>query len=446
MKTENEIRAEILERVGELYASREAGRKFVPGLDRVHYAGRVFDEKEMQALISSALDFWMTLGEKDIEFTKSLCGYQGMKYGVMANSGSSANLLAVSALCSKNFSGHLNKGDEVVTTAAAFPTTLNPIIQNGLVPVFVDVEADTYNIDAKKIEEALSEKTRAVMFAHTLGNPAEMDRIMSIAKRHDLFVVEDTCDALDSRYGGKLCGTFGDLSTYSFYAAHHITTGEGGAVLTDNPELYKEALSIRDWGRACFCRTGEKNPDGACGRRFSHKFEGLPDGYDHKYVYSNIGYNLKPLDLQCAIGVEQLKKLPAFTEKRKRNFSALYNALKEHKDFLILPRAYEKADPSWFALPVTVREEAPFSRKEIVSYLESKRIETRMLFGGNILRQPGYRDILHRVGGALTNTDKIAEGTFFLGVYPGLDEEKLDYMISVLDDFFRNHTNSREAD
>ncbi|MFC1741079.1 lipopolysaccharide biosynthesis protein RfbH [Nanoarchaeota archaeon] len=437
VKSENEIRKEILDRVDELYRLRVAGKKFVPGESRVHYAGRVFDEKEMVAVIDSALDFWLTLGKHGMEFQKSLTGHLGMKHCLVVNSGSSANLLAVAALCSKDLPRPMKPGDEVITTAMTFPTTLTPIIQNGLVPVFVDVEPDTYNIDARLIEAAITEKTRAIFFAHTLGNPAEMDKIMDIAKRHNLYVIEDTCDALDSMYDGKLVGTFGDISTYSFYAAHHITMGEGGAMAMNDKEVYRAALSLRDWGRACFCQTGEKNPDGACNNRFGFKFPGLPEGYDHKYVYNNQGYNLKPLDMQCAMGVEQMKKLPDFTEKRKKNFRVLYDTFKKYEDKFILPKTLPKSDPSWFAFPLTVRKDAGFTRTDFVKFLESRKIETRMLFAGNILRQPGFSGIKHRVAGTLENTDNVMSNSFFLGVYPGLTEEMLDYMTSSVDMFFR---------
>lgn len=436
MEEEQRLREEIRERIAQIYRLREAEKTFVPGVTRIHYAGRVYDEKEMQAMAESLLDFHLTLGKEGDRFLRDFKGYLRMKYGLVANSGSSANLLAVAALCSPQLKNPLKPGEEVITTALAFPTTLNAILQNGLIPVFVDTEEGTYNIDASKLEAALSGRTRALMFAHTLGNPAEMDQIMEFARAHDLYVIEDTCDALDSRYDGKLCGTFGDLSTYSFYAAHHITMGEGGALLTNRLDFYRQALSLRDWGRACFCPTGEENPNGACGHRFDQIFEGLPAGYDHKYVYSNIGYNLKPLDLQCAMGVEQLKKLPEFTRRRRENFDALLGGLKQYGKYFVLPRALPKSEPSWFALPLTVREDAPFARTELVRYLEDHRIETRMLFAGNVLRQPAYRNIPHRVAGELENTEKTLGGTFFLGVYPGLTDEMIAYELETFARFF----------
>ncbi len=438
MRNENEIREDILKMVVELYNVRETEKKFIPGESKVNYAGRVFDEKEMVAVVDSALDFWLTLGKKGKEFCEKFSSYLGMKNCLVTNSGSSSNLVAVSALCSPTIKNPMKPGDEVITTAMTFPTTLNPIIQNRLLPVFIDIEEDTYNIDASKIEAAITDKTRAIIFAHTLGNPAEMDKIMAIAKKHNLYVIEDTCDALDSKYDGEYCGTYGDFSTYSFYAAHHMTMGEGGAVCTNSMELYKAALSIRDWGRACFCQTGEADQAGACKNRFNFKFEGLPDGYDHKYVYNNIGYNLKPLDLQCAMGVEQIDKLPMFSEKRKNNFNVLYNCFKKYEDKFILPRALPKAEPSWFAIPLTVRVDAGFTKKDFVTFLEDKKIETRMLFAGNILRQPGYKNIEHKVVGDLKNTDQVVERTFFLGVYPGLTDEKLEYITTQVDAFFSN--------
>lgn len=436
MPDEKSIKNEIIEKAKELQRIRLSKEQFIKGKSRINYAGRFFDEKEMAALIDCALDLWLTLGTKGKEFTDNFQNYLGVKHCITTNSGSSSNLIALSTLCSKNIKNPLKPGDEVITTAVTFPTTLNPIIQNNLIPVFIDIEGDTYNIDAEKIEEAITDKTRVIMFAHTLGNPANMYKIMEIAKKYNLYVVEDTCDALDSTYDGKFCGTFGDLSTFSFYAAHHITMGEGGAVCTNSNELYINALSIRDWGRACFCETGEKRPQGACGHRFDQKFEGLPDGYDHKYVYSNIGYNLKPLDLQCAIGIEQLKKLPMFTAIRKKNFNILYNCLKKYEDKLILPRSLPKANPSWFAFPLTVREKSGFTKKDIVTYLEKRLIETRMLFAGNILNQPGYKDIKYKISGDLKNSDNVLLNTFFLGLYPGLSEEKLEYVTECIDDFF----------
>ncbi len=433
---EEQLRKEIEERIEEIHKIRKGNEKFIPGISRINYSGRVYDENEMKALVRSSIDFWLTLGPECEKFEKEMSEYLGIKKFIVCNSGSSANLLAISSLCSNMIENPLKPGDEVITIAACFPTTLTPIIQNNLVPVFVDVD-ETMNIDSDEIEKAVTDKTRAIFFAHTLGNPAEMDKIMDLARRHNLYVIEDACDALDSRYDGRLAGTFGDVSTYSFYCAHHITMGEGGGVVADNLKIARAIISLRDWGRECFCETGEKNPLGACGKRFDHKFPMLPEGYDHKYVYSNIGYNFKPLDLQCAIGIEQLKKLPDFSKKRKENFRKLYECLKKYEDKVILPKSYPKAEPSWFAFPITIRENAGFSRKEIVKFLEEKNIETRMLFGGNILRQPGFENIKCRISGELKNTNLILNNMFFLGVYPGIDEEKMDYVIKSIDEFFK---------
>lgn len=435
---ESALRKEIEERVREIHKIRKESESFVPGKSKVNYAGRVYDEKEIIALVNSSIDFWLTLGEKGKEFEKNFANHLGVGKAIVCNSGSSANLLAVSALCTKYVDNPLKPGDEVITTAAAFPTTIAPIVQNNLIPVFVDVELGSYNIDVSKIEEAISPRTRAIFFAHTLGIPAEIDKIIEIAKKHNLYVIEDVCDALDSKYDGKYLGTFGDVATFSCYPAHHITMGEGGVVVTNNSKIARAVTSLRDWGRDCFCQTGEKNQDGACGMRFKHKFQGLPDGYDHKYVFGSIGYNLKPLDLQCAIGIEQLKKLPEFTEKRKKNFKRLYDVFKKFEDKFILPKWSEKMDVSWFAIPITVRENAGFSRKEFIEHLEGKMIETRMLFGGNILNQPGFVDIPRRVVGSLENSDRILRDSFFLGVYPGLTEEKLNYVCECIENFYES--------
>jgi CDP-4-dehydro-6-deoxyglucose reductase, E1 len=440
MKDENTLREEIRERVEEIYRLRRNNEKFIPGKTRVHYSGRVFDEKEMTSMVDSVLDFWLTLGPKGRQFCDMLKEYIGVKNCMVVNSGSSANLVSVAALCSHNIENPVHKGEEIITTAMAFPTTVAPIVQYGLVPVFVDIEEDTYCIDASKIEAAVTDKTRAVMLTHMLGNPAQMDRIMEIAKKYNLYVIEDNCDALDSKYDGKFCGTFGDLSTFSFYPAHHITMGEGGAVCTNSTELYRTAVSLRDWGRACYCGTGEPDPNGACGHRFDFKFEGLPDGYDHKYVHSNIGYNLKPLDIQCAMGIEQLKKLPAFTERRKYNFTALYEHFKQYEDSFILPESHEKAEPSWFAFPLTIRDDAGFTKKDFVTYMEGKMIETRSLFVGNILRHPGFKDIECRVSGGLRYTDQVLDRAFFIGVFPGIDDDRLRYMMDCADAFMKRRT------
>lgn len=424
---ETEIRKEIFDRVKQLYDLKKQD-PFVPGTSHIPYAGRIYDEKELISLVDASLDFWLTTGRYADQFEKDLAAFLGVKYSLLTNSGSSANLLAVSALTSPKLGERrLKPGDEVITTACGFPTTLNPIIQNNLVPVFVDVELGTYNIQADRIENTISDKTKAIMVPHTLGNPADLDTIMKLVKKYDLWFIEDNCDALGSRYRGKLTGTFGHISTCSFYPAHHITMGEGGALCTDDPLLRKIIASFRDWGRDCWCDPG---CDNSCGKRFDWQLGELPQGYDHKYIYSHIGYNLKVTDMQAAIGVEQLKKLPGFIQKRKENFNALYQGLKKYENYLLLPRATPHSDPSWFGFPIIVREDASFTRDDIVRYLEEHKIATRMLFGGNLLKQPAYADIKYRAPDALVNTDIVMDSLFWIGVYPGLSQEKIDYIIS----------------
>lgn len=437
---EENLRKEILDKVKEIHDIRKEQEKFIPGVSRVQYSGRIFDEKEIQALVNSSLDFWLTLGPECKKFEEQMSEYLGMKKFIVCNSGSSANLLAIAALCSNLIDNPMKQGDEVITVSAGFPTTVAPIVQNNLIPVFVDVELGTYNIIPEEIEKAISSKTRAIFFAHTLGNPADMDKIMEIAKKHNLFVIEDNCDSLDSKYNGKLTGTFGDISTYSFYAAHHCTMGEGGGLATNNPKIARAIISLRDWGRDCYCATGEKNPLGACENRFNQKFPLLPENYDHKYVYSQLGYNLKPLDLQCAIGIEQLKKLPEFSRIRKENFKILFEFLKKYEKFIILPKWLSESEPSWFCFPITIKEDAPFKRKEIIEFIEGEKIETRMLFGGNLLRQPGFSNIKCRIVGELTNTDIILERTFFLGVYPGITKEMTEYVKETVKKFIENNS------
>lgn len=436
MKTENEIRSEILELVRQFHASKP-GECFTPGTTPVNYAGRVWDEKELVSLVDASLDFWLTTGRYAAQFEKDFAAFLGVKYCLLTNSGSSANLLALSALTSPKLgTKQLRPGDEVITTACGFPTTLNPVLQNNLVPVFLDVELGTYNIQADRIEDAISEKTKAIMIPHTLGNPADLKTIMKVVKGHDLWFIEDNCDALGSRYQGKFTGTFGHISTFSFYPAHHITMGEGGTVCTDDPALKKIIASFRDWGRDCWCDPG---CDNSCGKRFDWQLGDLPRGYDHKYIYSHIGYNLKVTDMQAAIGVEQLKKLPGFIEKRKENFNALHNGLKKYEKYLVLPHATPHTDPSWFGFPLLVRESAPFTREEIVRYLEDHRIATRMLFGGNLLKQPAYADMKFRSAGTLANTDSVMNNLFWIGVYPGLTGEKIRFVLDTFKEFMSNH-------
>jgi len=435
MRTEKEIRKEIFERVSELYQLRKSREQFIPGETRISYAGRVYDEREMISLVDASLDFWLTTGRYAKQFEDELASFIGVRYCLLTNSGSSANLLAISALTSPKLGeDRLVPGDEVITTACGFPTTLNPIIQNNLTPVFIDVDLGTCNIQADRIEEAVTDKTSAIFVPHTLGNPVELDKILKLAKEYDLWFVEDNCDALGSRYKGKYTGSFGHISTCSFYPAHHITMGEGGAVLTDDPTLKKIIASFRDWGRDCWCDPG---CDDTCGKRFEWNLGSLPFGYDHKYIYSHIGYNLKVTDMQAAIGVEQLKKLPNIIKRRKENFELLFNEMKKYQEYFVLPIRTDNSDPSWFGFHIQLKEDAPFNRSEIVKHLESKGIATRMLFGGNLTKQPAYKGIKFKEVGPLTNTDLIMNNLFWIGVYPGLTEEIIQYMLSAFHEFFQ---------
>ena len=428
-------RQDILNLVREYYQERFADRKYDPQKDLLHYAGRVFDENELVNLVDSSLDFFLTANRYAEEFEASFAEYFGLSNAILVNSGSSANLVAITTLTSPKLGDRrLKPGDEVITVAAGFPTTLAPIIQNQLIPVFVDVNYGDYTAIPDQMEAAISEKTRAIFMAHTLGVPFDLNRVMELAKKHDLWVIEDNCDALGTKYDGRLTGTFGHLATVSFYPAHHITMGEGGCVLTNDDELARIARSIRDWGRDCYCAGGENN---TCGKRFGQQFGTLPHGYDHKYVYSHIGYNLKVTDMQAAVGCAQLTKLPAFIEKRKHNHETLDQILKPYEDRLILHSAPANADPSWFCYVITVREDAGFTRNDLTRFLEANRIETRNLFSGNLLRHPAFEDIECRVVGDLKNTDGIMHNTFFIGVYPGLTGAHLDHVKSVIDRFFK---------
>jgi len=433
MKTEKEIRKEIFAKVKELYSLRRNKDKFVPGKRYINYAGRVYDEKEIINLVDASLDFWLTAGRFAKEFEEKFAKLLGLKYCSLTNSGSSANLLAISALTSPLLKKRqLKPGDEVITTACGFPTTLNPIIQNNLIPVFVDIELGTYNINAAGIEKAISKKTKAIFIPHTLGNPADLDKILKIVKKYNLFLIEDNCDSLGSKYKRKYTGTFGHISTCSFYPAHHLTMGEGGAVLTSDPLLQRIILSFRDWGRDCFCLPGQDN---TCGRRFTQQHGKLPSGYDHKYVYSHIGYNLKVTDMQAAVGLAQLRKLPKFIELRKKNFAYLYNHLEKYEKYLILSKAAKNSQPSWFGFPILVRENTSFTRADIVNYLEGKRIATRMLFGGNLIKQPAYQNTKYKIAGSLKNTDLIMNNLFWIGVYPGIKEKQAKYIINIISRF-----------
>jgi CDP-6-deoxy-D-xylo-4-hexulose-3-dehydrase len=426
----DEIRAQILDLVGKYQALAFARAPFEKGKTPIPFAGRVFDAEELKLLVDSSLDFWLTSGRFAETFERSFARFMGLRSAILVNSGSSANLLALTCLTSPKLGERrITPGDEVITVATGFPTTVNPIIQNGLVPVFVDVLVPTYNIDPSMLEAALSSKTRAIMVAHTLGNPFDLDAVTSFAKKHDLWLIEDTCDALGATYRGQKVGTYGDLATVSFYPAHHMTMGEGGAVLTDKPLLKTLVESFRDWGRDCWCEPGKDN---TCGKRFGWQLGELPCGYDHKYTYSHIGYNLKLTDMQAAVGVAQLEKLPGFIEARRRNFQLLREGLSCCQDVYILPEATPNSEPSWFGFPIAIRPGAPFNRDDMVRHLESRKIATRLLFGGNLLRQPAYQNVAHRKIGDLKNADFVMNHVFWIGVYPGLAAEQIEYMVDSL--------------
>jgi len=426
----DQLRSQILSLVAEYHKATFTKLPFVPGESSVPYAGRVFDEREIRNLVDAALDFWLTTGRFAERFEREFAQWMGVRHCLLVNSGSSANLVALAALTSPRLGERrLRRGDEVITVAAAFPTTVNPILQNGLVPVFVDVTLPTYNVDTSQLEAALSPRTRAMIFAHTLGNPFDVGAVASFAQKHDLWLVEDCCDAVGSTYFGRKTGTFGDLATVSFYPAHHMTMGEGGAVLTNTPLLHTIAESFRDWGRDCWCEPG---CDNTCGKRFGWQLGGLPSGYDHKFTYSHIGYNLKLTDMQAAVGVAQLEKLDGFVEARRRNFRALREGLASLEEFFILPEATNGAEPSWFGFPVAVRADAPFTRNQVTRYLEERKIATRLLFGGNLVRQPAYRESQYRVVGSLSQTDIVMNQVFWIGLYPGIQGRILDYMLDTL--------------
>ena len=407
-------------------------KAFIRGETAVPVSGKVLDADDYVALVESSLDGWLTAGRFHEEFERGLARYVGVRNALFVNSGSSANLVALSGLTSPKLGKKaLKPGDEVITVAAGFPTTVNPIIQNGLIPVFVDIEIGTYDAIIDQVREAISPKTRAIMMAHTLGNPFDVDQIKAICKEHGLWLIEDSCDALGSTYNGKKTGSFGDTATVSFYPAHHITTGEGGAVFVNSPLVKKQVESFRDWGRDCYCATGHDN---TCRKRFEWQLGDLPLGYDHKYIYSHIGYNLKATDMQAALGVSQLKKLDLFVAARKANFNFLKSELSDIQDF-VMPEATVNSDPSWFGFPITIRPESGIDRTALLRHLDEKKIGTRLLFAGNLLKQPAYRNIEHRVIGDLKNSDLVMTNTFWLGVYPGLTDEMLNYVSEVVHDF-----------
>jgi len=434
-----DLREQILGLVEQYYQENFAvPETFVPGQTKVNYGGRTFDEKELVNLVDSALDFWLTYGRYSRQFEDALARMLNVKYALLVNSGSSANLLALTALTSPLLGERrLRRGEEVITVAAAFPTTVAPIVQAGAIPVFVDVELETANIDVSQLEAARTTKTRAVMLAHTLGNPFNLNIVKAFCQKYDLWLIEDNCDALGSLYGGRFTGTHGDIGTSSFYPPHHLTMGEGGAVYTDHPTLHRILLSLRDWGRDCWCDSGR---DDTCGCRFSGQFGTLPFGYDHKYVYRHLGYNLKVTDMQAAIGCAQLEKLPEFARKRREHFAYLRKHLDDLSDFQLM-QAYPESDPCWFGFLITLKDGSAVQRNELVKYLEEHRIQTRNLFAGNLTRHPCFADLRrgedYRVVGELTNTDKIMNDSFWIGVYPGMTPEKLAYMAETIRTFMR---------
>lgn len=417
----------------------QVGEEFIPGKSLVRYAAAVYGEKEINAMVDSLLSGWFGLAEQGELFQKEFASYVGVKHSVLTNSGSSANLLAITALTSWKYPNRLQKGDEVIVAASSFPTTVNPIVQNGLIPVFVDVDEATYNIRPVDLEKAISKKTKLIVVCHNFGNPNEMDRIMEFANDHNIMVFEDNCDALGSTYNGKKTGSFGVMASESFYPAHHMTTGgEGGAVLINNDfRLYRIVQSLRDWGRGCWCGAGGGPKNGLCGVRFQYKVDGFP--YDHKYIFDHIGYNLKPTEAQAAMGRIQLQRVEDFITARKKNFAYYHHFFKKYENFFILPRKLPAADPSWFSYLLTIRETAPFDRLQITNYLEGNNIQTRPSFSGNILRQPAYKNIPHRIVDSLENSNRIFEKTFFIGIYPGLTTKHLEYVTAVFEKFLSKY-------
>ena len=434
MKTNESLRKEIASLVKEYAELQYAKKDFEPGKDIVPPSGKVIGSTELQYMVDASLDGWLTTGRFNEQFEKELGDFIGVKHLITVNSGSSANLVAFSTLTSPRLGDRsIKKGDEVIGVAAGFPTTVNPIVQFGAIPVFVDVDLKTHNINADLIEDAISPKTKAIRLAHTLGNPFNLKKVRELCDKYNLWLVEDCCDALGAEYNGQHVGTFGDISTCSFYPAHHITMGEGGAVFTNNSELIAIAESFRDWGRDCYCKPG---CDDTCGKRFSQKLGGLPQGYDHKYTYSHLGYNLKISDIQAACGLAQMKRLPKFIEKRNENFDYLKNRLSTLTDFLEFTEATDNSTPSWFGFPVTVRDAANVNRVDLIKYLDQHKIGTRLLFAGNLTRQPYFKNIEYRISGDLINTDITMNQTLWLGVYPGLEKRQLNYIAEKLKDFF----------
>jgi CDP-4-dehydro-6-deoxyglucose reductase, E1 len=435
----SQLRRQILDLVAQYFSEASQPLAFIPGVTPVPVSGKVIDGADVSAVVDSALDAWFTTGRFAETFERKLAGFVGVRSASLVNSGSSANLVALSALTSPKLGDRrLMPGDEVITVAAGFPTTVNPIFQNRLVPIFVDVNVPTYEIDVSQLEAARSQRTKAVFLAHTLGNTFDLDAVCAFVRKHNLWLLEDCCDALGSTYKGRNVGTFGDVATVSFYPAHHITTGEGGAVLTDKPNLQTLIESFRDWGRDCWCEPGKDN---TCGKRFDWQLGALPCGYDHKYTYSHIGYNLKATDMQAALGASQLTKLPNFVARRKENFAYLRQKLQPLEDVLVLPEATRGADPSWFGFPIGVREDAPFRRDDLTRALETVKIGTRLLFGGNLVRQPAYLNADYRIVGDLRSSDFVMNNVFWVGVYPGLTQPMLEFVAQTLTEFVESRNN-----
>lgn len=438
MSSQNKLKKDIFKLLRVYIRETQTDKKFIPGVTRIRYAGAYYDHEDVIAMVDAILNGWFGLGACGEHLEQALASYIGVPRALLTNSGSSASLLTIATLASPNFSWGLREGDEVITPACTFPTTVNPLIHYRLIPVFLDVDLSTLNAPAALFERALSDKTRAIFVPHTLGNPNDMDFLIRFAKKHNLILLEDNCDALGSEYDGKKTGSFGFMATESFYPAHHMTTaGEGGAVFINDQQLYRTALSLRDWGRACYCKSIEKNPMGACNNRFGFLLNGHPA--DHKYMFANIGFNLKPTEVQAAMGLVQLKRFPEMVRRRKENFTFFLDLFSKYQDFFILPRSLPKADPCWFSFPLTIKDNAPFSRREITQHLEDHLVETRSLFAGNILYHHPYRSIHHRVAGKLTNSDKILKDTFFIGVWPGIGKPQREYMVQLAIDFLKQY-------
>lgn len=434
MQNTDALRKQIAELVSEYAALQYADKPFEPGISVIPPSGKVMGEAELQYMVAASLDGWLTTGRFNEQFEKALAEFIGIKHLITVNSGSSANLVAFSTLTSPKLGERaIKKGDEVIGVAAGFPTTVNPIVQFGAIPVFVDVDLRTHNIDVDLIEAAITPKTKAIMLAHTLGNPFNLAKVKALCEQYNLWLVEDCCDALGAKYAGKMVGTWGDIATVSFYPAHHITMGEGGAVFTNNSQLISIAESFRDWGRDCYCKPG---CDNTCGQRFAQKLGDLPEGYDHKYTYSHLGYNLKITDMQAACGLAQLQRLPEFIEKRNANYQYLKKRLASLADFLDVAQATDHSTPSWFGFPITLKQNTDTNRNDLIKYLDQNKIGTRLLFAGNLIRQPYFQNLPYRVVGDLTNTDITMNQTFWLGIYPGISQEHLDYTGTKLEEFF----------